>query len=143
MKFYKNAIITACIVLLVILAIIASALLFSKDKKKFPPVVSECPDYWIDAEYLKSPEGSKYLKDPKIIDAVNMADNKTDCINFKQIGTCTNNASQLIMDPTSFEGANGIYEGSKMCAQFRWASDCDLTWDGITNRDNICGHPKA
>ncbi len=142
MKFYKNAIIIACIVLLIILAIIASILLFSKNKKQFPPVVSDCPDYWIDAEYLKSDHGKKYLTEPILIDAVNMAQNKTDCINFKKIGTCTNNASQLIMDPTTFEGADGIYEGSKMCAQFRWASNCDLTWDGITNRDNICGYPK-
>lgn len=142
MKFYKNALITACIVLLIILAIIASMLLFSKKKKVFPPVISECPDYWIDVQYLKSPEGKKYLNDPLIIDAVNMAQNKTDCINFKKIGSCTNDPSQLIVDPNSFQGGDGIYAGSKMCSQFQWASGCDLTWDGITNRDNICGYPK-
>lgn len=142
MKFYKNALIIASIVLLIILAVIASLLLFGKNKVAYPPVVSECPDYWVDVAYLKTPDGKKHLNNQTIHDAVKIAQNDSDCINFKKVGTCTNNPSQLIIDPNSFSGSEGVYNGSKMCAQFQWASDCDLTWDGITNRDNICSYPK-
>ena len=24
------------------------------------------------------------------------------------------------------------------CAKAQWARSCDLTWDGITNKENIC-----
>ena len=25
-----------------------------------------------------------------------------------------------------------------LCAKYKWAKDCDLTWDGITNNKSIC-----
>tara|TARA_B100000424_G_scaffold123286_1_gene93463 strand:+ start:5131 stop:5565 length:435 start_codon:yes stop_codon:yes gene_type:complete len=143
MKFYKNALIVATIALMVILAIIATVLIVNKDKVFYPPVVSECPDYWVDAGFLKSPGGEKYLVDPDVKSAAESASNNTDCINFKKLGSCMNEG--LIIDPNSsdmFPGGQGIHQGSKMCSQFEWANRCGITWDGITNRENVCSYPK-
>ena len=96
MKFYKNALIVATIALMVILAIIATVLIVNKDKVFYPPVVSECPDYWVDAGFLNSPGGEKYLVDPDVKSAAESASNNTDCINFKKLGSCMNEGLSLI-----------------------------------------------
>ena len=146
MSFYKNTSMIAVIVLIVLLAVIATLIQLNKDKVAYPPVTSECPDYWVDAGYLNSPEGEIYLKDQMIRDAVKNAidqGNPNTCINFKKVGKATENAEQLTKNPSEFEGGDGIYNGSKICAQFQWAKSIDLSWDGITNRENVCSLPNS
>jgi hypothetical protein len=138
MKFYKNAAMVACVILIVTLAIIASVLIFDKSKISFPPVISECPDYWVDGEYLKTPEGQKQISDDNELLNVASTATPSDCVNFKKVGKCLDDPNKLIMNPNDFEGGEGVYNGSKICNQFKWAESCGVSWDGITNRQNVC-----
>jgi len=105
-SFQTTVSIVALITLIVIFITIAISLHIAKKKETWPPILSQCPDYWVD----ESNNGSK-------------------CVNIQNLGTCkpTNQAHQS-MDFTSpiFMGSNGI------CEKYRWAKGCDLTWDGIT-----------
>lgn len=74
-----------------------------QSKTVWPPLVGECPDYWLDL----SANGSK-------------------CINTKNLGTCPNNKT---MDFT-LAPYNGSDSG---CQKYKWATSCGLTWDGITS----------
>ena len=85
---------------------IAVSLRIAKQKEQWPPILSQCPDYWIDG----SSNGSK-------------------CVNVKGLGTCkSSSGGEYSMDFTSpiFMGSNGT------CEKYKWANSCNLTWDGIT-----------
>lgn len=79
--------------------------------QKFPPSVGNCPDYWEDL----TGDGSA-------------------CYNKKKIGTCPpasyndtyDKKAVMNMKKFPFDGPNS------MCAKYTWASNCGLTWDGLT-----------
>ena len=58
-------------------------------------------------------------------------DSKQLCYNVKNLG---NASCDKTMDFTAdyWQGSEGN------CSKFKWAKDCDLTWDGITNKSDIC-----
>lgn len=105
--FQKIVLYSAIVILIVILIIIGVAFSYAKNDEQWPPLVPECPDYWIS-------DGSG---------------NNTQCINIKDLGTCpANGTKHLTMnfnDP-AFSGDNGD------CSKYTWATACNLTWDGIT-----------
>jgi amino acid transporter len=106
-SFQKFILLIAIIILLVNLVIIALALYNSKNKN-WPPMVPNCPDYWVS-------EGSG---------------NKVTCINEKDLGVCQPQTGDkhLIMDfnKSPFIGAGGN------CAKYTWANNCKVAWDGLT-----------
>lgn len=106
-SFQKFILLIAIIILLVNLVIIALALYNSKNKN-WPPMVPNCPDYWVS-------EGSG---------------NKVTCINEKDLGVCQPQTgdNHLIMDfnRPPFIGAGGN------CAKYTWANNCKVAWDGLT-----------
>lgn len=110
--------VTAIITLIIIFITIAISLYIAKQKEKWPPILSQCPDYWID----ESINGSK-------------------CTNVKDLGTCKSpNSGHYTMDFTRplFMGSNGI------CEKYKWAKGCDITWDGITyGVPNPCAPKKT
>ena len=81
----------------------------SKFDGDFPPVQSECPDYWTVAEDGK-------------------------CVNIHGLGECKDGEKPFDMDFNTKEwtDADGL---RKKC---QWAKDCNLTWDGITNNPKAC-----
>ena len=92
--------------LVIILIIIGIAFSYAKNEQ-WPPLVPECPDYWI-------ADGSG---------------NNTKCINIKDLGTCPSNGSKHLtmnFNTSPFVGENGD------CAKYTWANRCNVTWDGIT-----------
>ena len=107
--FQKIVLWSAIIILIVVLIIIGVAFSYAKNEQ-WPPLVPECPDYWI-------ADGSG---------------NNTQCINVKDLGTCAppsdGETKHLTMNFNNapFSGAEGN------CAKYRWANSCDVTWDGIT-----------
>lgn len=53
------------------------------------------------------------------------------CVNTHNLGTCGN---AMTFDGPKFVGADAD------CNKAQWARTCDLTWDGITNKPDICSN---
>lgn len=112
--FQKIVLITAVIILVVILIVIGVSLAGAKDEN-WPPLVPECPDFW----------------------TIDGSGNNTRCINVKDLGVCPPRSGQqhLVMNFNL-----PLFTGSdEMCQKYKWASNCGVSWDGITyGRDNPC-----
>ena len=102
-SFQSNAIIFFAVLLVVCLIAVGYMMYKKQTKAAWPPLVGECPDYWLDL----STNGSK-------------------CSNTKNLGTCTNNK---MMDFTlaPYNGSDSA------CQKYAWATSCGVTWDGITS----------
>jgi hypothetical protein len=105
--FQKIVLFSAIIILIITLIIIGVALSYAKNTT-WPPMVPNCPDYWL----------------------IDGSGDNSKCINVKDLGTCSPNGQDehLTMDfnlPV-FTGSNGT------CAKYNWAKNCNVTWDGIT-----------
>lgn len=100
----------AIVILIICLIIIAIALYRSKYNTAFPPVVADCPDYWLD---MSDGDGSN-------------------CVNkMKDLGnpSC----------PRTMNFSTSMWTGDDgLCRKRTWARKCDLTWDGVTNNANAC-----
>jgi len=105
MNFQKAMLLFFIIILLVCLIFIGVVLVNSKSTEQWPPLIGDCPDYWVDT----SGNGSK-------------------CVNTKNLGKCNVGSDVQTMDfsVAPFTGSNGL------CAKYNWANSCALTWDGIT-----------
>jgi len=109
--------ITAIVTLVLIFILVLLALQFAKNNGVWPPVLSQCPDYWVD----QSTNGSK-------------------CVNVKDLGTChaSTSGAHTIMDfsTPNYRGSNGL------CQKYNWATNCGISWDGITyGVTNPCAPP--
>ena len=106
--FQKIVLYSAIIILIISLVIIGIALSYAKDKKQWPPIVPDCPDYW----------------------TIDGSGNNARCLNVKDLGSCppTGGRKHLSMDFNNapFIGSN------EMCAKYTWANRCNVSWDGIT-----------
>ena len=87
----------------------------STEAVKYPPIMSECPDY-----YRKEATGCV----SKISDITNLDACKS--VDFNDTTVFTNN------------GNSGMGPDSAICEKKNWAINCGVNWDGITNNDNIC-----
>ena len=53
------------------------------------------------------------------------------CLNTHSLGSCN------LDEPKDFK--NNIYIGDTgECEKYKWANNCNVSWDGITNKNNIC-----
>lgn len=106
--FQKIVLFLAVVILIIALVVIGLALANSKNNV-WPPMISNCPDYW---------------------GAIDGSGNNAMCINSKDLGTCkpTNGTKHLTMD---FNVAPYIGSNSQ-CAKYTWAKNCGISWDGIT-----------
>ena len=106
MNFQRIILIIAVILLILCLILIGMVLVNSKSTQQWPPMVGDCPDYWVD-----------------------LSGNGANCVNVKNLGSCNfDNTKPQTMDFTqsAFTGSNGL------CAKYKWANSCQLSWDGIT-----------
>jgi hypothetical protein len=107
MNFQKIVLIVATMILIVVLVIIGISLSKSMNNN-WPPTVADCPDYWID-----------------------LSGNGQACFNTHGLGKCNipSESDKLTMNfnQSPFIGSNGI------CAKYKWAKNCQVTWDGITS----------
>lgn len=113
MSFYKQLVFVAIIVLIISLAFIGTVLSSSSKDSKFPPSIAACPDF-----YMKNDDGK--------CEASKEVYNSTgaDCaeINFTE--------DQYL--------AQGTGPNSGACAKKKKAQECGITWDGLTNNEDIC-----
>ena len=110
MSTFQNIVMVVAIIMLMIcLTLVGVSLYNQKYTTAFPPVVADCPDYWLD----KSDGDS------------------SNCENVKNLGkdSCS---TTMDFSTSSWTGDNG------QCNKSRWARACDLTWDGITNNSSVC-----
>ena len=109
--FQKFVLYSAIILLILTLVVIGIALYYAKKKQTWPPIVAECPDYWLSV----GPDASG---------------NVGGCVNIKNLGTCpaTSGQPHLVMD-----FSNPTYTGSQgECNKYKWATRCGISWDGVT-----------
>jgi hypothetical protein len=110
MFFQKTILIIATIILIIMLVFIGISLSKSKYAESWPPIVGECPDYWVD-----------------------LSSNGEACFNSKRLGTCNiptledKNTMSFNIEPYNSYGKEGI------CSKREWANNCGVTWDGITS----------
>ncbi len=111
MSTFQSIVMSISVVLLIICLIFIGVLLYkNKYSKKFPPIIANCPDYWLDQSDKNN--GSK-------------------CFNAQNLG---NGQCPKTMDfsKSAWNGPDGL------CAKSKWAKSCDLTWDGIDNNSDVC-----
>ena len=110
-RFNKIVLIIATIVLIVSLLILGYFLNVALLNDSYPPVVSECPDYW-------DVSGNTCINKT----FVNQGNGSSDC-------TTIETASFLM---------NGSDKNSVICEKKKKANECNLNWDGITNNSTAC-----
>lgn len=121
-NFQKIVLAIAIVIFIILMIFIAAVLYNNKYDVKFPPTVSQCPDYWIDKQDQNNAEG---------IDG-----------NSKQLCTNVKNLGNISCDKT-MDFTDSFWQGSTGgCNKYKWAKSCDLTWDGITNNPNLCTPPS-
>jgi hypothetical protein len=108
---FQRTVMMVSIVLLVLSLILIGVTLYRQKYADitFPPVVAECPDYW---------------------ENVSTDDNVVICKNVKNLGKC--NLSEKNFSGQEFTGNSGL------CEKQKWAKDCGIVWDGITNNTEAC-----
>ena len=108
MEGFQKTVLIIAIIVLILTLIFMGVLLGGSNGETWPPLVSDCPDWWI-------ADGSG---------------NNTNCINIKDLGTCSAESGEkhqnMKFDSQIYTGDNG------MCAKYQWAQNCDVSWDGIT-----------
>lgn len=109
-NFYNTVIVIAIIILIIILIFIGHNLNKDSMNKIYPPVVSNCPDYW--------EQDSSDLKNIK-------------CLNVNNLGNSNTEKVKSFSD-SIWKGKVGL------CTKSIWAERNNLSWDGITNNPNIC-----
>jgi len=113
---YKTTISIIAVVLLIIaLIFIAIALNTAKKNVQWPPTRADCPDFW-DKHNPRWNRGRPICHNPKNIGK---------CGKWKQF-----NGEQ-------WQGPYGD------CRKKIWTTKCGLTWDGLTNNEDICNNVQT
>ena len=112
MDFYTSLFVGTFIFLIIILCIVGYYMSISKKKQTYPPSIADCPDYY-----------------------------SLDAAGSCKIGASIT-ASQTTCNVEDFKNAKYKKEGtdftSGLCAKKMWANKCEVSWDGITNNDDLC-----
>lgn len=120
-SFQTTVLVIATMILIVSLLYIAYSLNQNISDTQWPPIVGDCPDYWTAAT-------KKDIDDLGVNNASLGAG--PFCVNVKNLGKCPAKAGDkhLVMDfnDNIYKGTNGP------CQKYKWASNCGVTWDGIT-----------
>ena len=130
---FQNRIVNILGILLIICLVIFFVMIFYINREqKFPPVIGQCPDYWLSSKYFDNKDNLDMIEDVLIKNELeNDKEDKSKCVNVKNIGNP--NCSKIMdFNEVPYNTTNGL------CAKYKWAKDCDLTWDGITNNKSIC-----
>jgi len=119
MNFYKTTFTIMIVVLIICLAIVGTTIAYSNDNVKYPPITSECPDYYkkVDTNCVSQ------------VTDINGRDNYNG-----------NSCTDVNFSSDSFPNRDntGMGPASALCGKKKWAKRCGVNWDGITTNDNIC-----
>jgi hypothetical protein len=105
---FQKTVITVAIVILIILLILIGMMLTKARNEIWPPLVGDCPDYWVD-----------------------LSGNGEMCYNVHSLGKCNipseNDKATMNFNQDPFTGDDGT------CSKYNWANKCKVTWDGVTS----------
>ncbi len=114
-KFNKIVLMVASVLLILGLIIIGIFIVGALEGEAFPPVITDCPDYW---NVTYNSAGQIICRNNQINDGY-------------PINRCRNY-------PTSKFNANGTSANDIICEKSKWAKECNIHWDGITNNPKAC-----
>jgi hypothetical protein len=113
-SFNITVLIVATVLLILGLIIIGFFIVQSLENADYPPVISDCPDYWKVAY-----DGTNKI-----------------CINTS-INSGYDTSSCRTYPITPFN-ATGTSDDDMICAKHKWSKNCNIHWDGITNNAQAC-----
>ena len=118
MNFYTSLFTGTLIFLVIVLIIMGFCMYLSRKNQTYPPSISDCPDYYtLDVDGVCKASSNIYSNE--LIDLIDIS--------------CS---SQDFSKPQYKGKGSGFLSG--MCAKKMWANKCNVSWDGLTNNDNIC-----
>lgn len=114
-EFNKIVITVATVILIIMLVLLGIFLSKSLMEDSYPPVISDCPDYW---DISLNSDGNKTCVDVMGINS--------------GIGTqeCNSELVSLFNIGSNNDEIN--------CNKYKWSKKCKVTWDGITNNSKPC-----
>lgn len=138
---FQNSALGISIVVLLICLIILGIVLMKKTASSAS--IDTCPDYWTTSNYLHPDNAT--CSTSEFGCCSDNTTSKTDadgtncpikCYNAHQLGTVSSTCSSI---PSDMDFSTDVYTGSAgLCNKQKWAQQCGLTWDGITNVSNAC-----
>ena len=114
MIYYKNMVVSVILSVVLLLIFIGVIMYNSKNNQIYPAVFSPCPDYYS-------------------LDSLGKCNANTSIWGFSAGNKCLSNN----FSDKSYK-TPGVGKGSGLCSMKQWASDCGVTWDGVTNNSSIC-----
>jgi hypothetical protein len=115
-SFQQIVLTIAVIILVIILLVIGYLLIKTPSSETWPPVIGQCPDYWID-----------------------FSGNGANCVNVQSLGDCSGNGNINCPNAINNTPSNGMnfttssftntQTGS--CSKYNWAMSNGITWDGV------------
>ena len=137
MGFKETVLITAFLIVLSLMILISTLL-----KSAYEIQADSCPDYWTtlnkkpaSADCMNTKFGccNDYATAKNDVDGSNCP---IKCYNAHQLGKVSSACTSI---PTEIDFGTATYKGNGgVCAKQKWAKQCDITWDGITNIPNAC-----
>ena len=130
--FYKIIILIAIIFLILILTVIGILMAKKSNITTYPPVASQCPDYWTYdgsncvVPNTGCPDSSGGVKDcqPNLLNGMSVA-TLTAVPGLKTV----KNPDKTTTYSIDFQDAG--WQGT--CGQMRWANKNNIVWDGVSN----------
>jgi hypothetical protein len=120
-SFQKTVVIVFLLLLVVILIFLGIMINNNKSSKKWPPVVSNCPDYWLDKP--KDGDVSEYVSGSN---CTGIYDKNVGNFKIDSTETVTKNFTE-----PAYMGSLGNCEKSK------WANANGISWDGVNYGVNV------
>ena len=148
MIYYRNLLISTILSVLILLAIVGYIMYKNKNQSTYPPVLTECPDYFSlnkdgkcqsDGIWKNLPGPTEAV--PAIPEVKASAPGVTPVVAAVAAVAAVpyNEGCQIIDFKTNkkyeLPGA-GINSG--LCYKKKKAQECNITWDGLTNNYTIC-----
>jgi len=114
-SFNITVLIVATVLLILGLIIIGFFIVKSIEDADYPPVISDCPDYW------------------KVgYDGTNKICTKN------SINSGITTISGCLQYPVARFNEIGTSVDDMICNKYKWSKDCNIHWDGITNNSRAC-----
>ena len=125
MTFQSIVMTISTIILIIALCLIGLSLYRQKYKSDYPPVIANCPDYWIDKS--DSGNGSK-------CNIPNFSETDREKYLGIQSQCMPKDDNGVDFSIPYYSGADGL------CNKAKWAKSCNLTWDGVSDNPDVCGN---
>lgn len=124
--FYTLVVVIALVILIGVLIFLAMQIDDSKQEKAFPPVQSDCPDYWnkVGTSCYIPVDGSNHPNTGTIRDggSLLLTPTNTPGLNYSSIPL------SIDMAATGWSSTS-----TSICGKKQWANTYGIEWDGVSN----------